>query len=255
MPKRHHLLTSGYHPLAFLLPFSLTKTKLNTKKEREKVIFSFQLAYFMHLWLGFSVSLTDMKLPPPTVVPSHTKKKKKNKPNKKPPKMKLQNQGNSSYFLQFQKEDSVDGLTSICTWRKRAGIIPTTQITPAGRQGRDEMPFPHQSSHSVDWKLSPISSSPRDKHARRHAKGVLDMFLDLKKKTPNHPKQNKKTPTKSKSQQCFKEPSLQPHLTGTAERCYRPQLFKGKKVHEIQKSQINDGANRIAPDLEFLAFL
>lgn len=81
MPRQHNLLTSGYHPLAFLLPFLLTKTKLNTKKEREKVISPFQLAYFMHLWFGFSVSPTDVNLPPPTVAPSHTKNKKKIKPN------------------------------------------------------------------------------------------------------------------------------------------------------------------------------
>lgn len=68
------------------------------------------------------------------------------------------------------------------------------QISPVVRQGRDKVPSPHKSYHSANWKLSPISSSPRDKHISRQAKGVPDMFLALKKNKPPQTKQQKNPP-------------------------------------------------------------
>lgn len=82
--------------------------KLNLIQKREKIISSLQPTYFMDLWFGFSVPPTDAKAPSPPLQFPHMQKRKKTKP-----KMKLQNQGSSSNFLQFQ--NSVEGVTSICT--------------------------------------------------------------------------------------------------------------------------------------------
>lgn len=109
------------------LSFSLTKTKLNTKKGKDHLLFTAYLFHGSVVW--FLCSSHRCKAPSPPLQFPHMQKRQKTKP-----KMKLQNQGSSSNFLQFQ--NSVEGVTSICTCWKIARSIPTMKIIPFGKQGR-----------------------------------------------------------------------------------------------------------------------
>lgn len=104
------------------------------------------------------------------------------------------------------------------------------KIIPVGKQGRDQVPFPQLSSHSLDLEAISYEQQPeRQEHEERG------------KRSPWHvPWLGKKTKLKKYAE----ELSLQPLLSGPAELLYSLSVSKGKAEPDWQKSKTDNGANR-----------
>lgn len=95
---------------------------------------------------------------------SHAKRKKRQTEVTKP------RQSQFFQILQFQKEHSVVGF-SIHTWGK-SRCVSGNKIIPLGKQGRDQVPFPHLSSHSVDLEaISKHTQQPERQEHKERGKG------------------------------------------------------------------------------------